>query len=175
MNQRTLTYVLVGSIALNAFLLGITSMHVFGRRSGFEERRRGGDANNETFGDPRGPRFLRQLVRAAGGPRDPRVRELWSGRRQHLGPLRQELLASSERVLDVMEREPFDREELAKALDAALSARHRADQLANEGALQLAEKLTANERADFCRAARSARRPARDKRRPDRPPGEQDR
>jgi hypothetical protein len=89
--------------------------------------------------------------------------------------LRQELLASSERVLDVMEREPFDREELAKALDAALSARHRADQLANEGALQLAEKLTANERADFCRAARSARRPARDKRRPDRPPGEQDR
>lgn len=167
MNQRTLTYVLVGSIALNAFLLGITSVHFWGGRSSSIDCR-GPDSSRETLDEPRGPRFLRQLVRAAGGPRDPRVRELWSGRRQHLGPVRQELMTSRDQVWEAMAREPFDRDGLANALDAALRARHRADQLANEGALQLAEKLSASERADFARAARAAQRPNGGKGRPER-------
>lgn len=157
MNQRTLTYWLVGSIALNAFLLGITSMHFLSRRSPFDERGRG-DGNGATFEGERGPQFLRQLVRAAGGPRDPRVKELWSGHREHLGPARRDIMASRERVLQALESNPFDRPALARALDDALQARHRADKLANEGALQLAEKLTAEERAEFCREARAPRR-----------------
>lgn len=160
MKQRTLTYVLVGSLALNVFLLGVTSVHVFSRRHHAEDCRREANASPETLESTRGPRFLRQMVRAAGGPRDPRVRELWSGHRQHLAPVREQVVSANERVLQALEREPFDRQALAQALTDALNARHRADELANEGALQLAEKLTPEERANFGRAARSPRRNA---------------
>ena len=165
MNQRTLTYVLVGSIALNAFLLGVTSMHLLSPRSPFEGRGRG-EANGATFEAERGPQLLRQLVRAAGGPRDPRVKELWAGHREHLRPVRRDIMASRERVLQALERNPFDRPALAEALDDALQARQRADKLANEGALQLAEKLTSEERAEFCREARAPRRGPGEKMRP---------
>lgn len=166
MNQRTLIYTLLGSVALNFFLLGVTSMHWLSRPKMAE--RLAPFAHDENVQEYRGPQFLRALVRAAGGPQDERVKELWSGRRQHLGSIRKEIFTSREHVLDALEREPFDRQAVAKALNTALEARQRAEQLANEGVVDLAEKLTPAERADFCRKARSERRKPGGKARPDR-------
>lgn len=90
--------------------------------------------------------MFRELIRAAGGPGDPRVRALWSGRRQHLGDVRKAVASSREQVLAALEQEPFDREALARALEAAEVARQRADHLGNEGVLDLAASLTPEER-----------------------------
>lgn len=152
MNQRTLKYVLIGSITLNAFLLGVISMHYFSRRGFMHERgRRFGEeaANLQVTGDQRGPRLLRGLVRAAGGPKDPRVQALWSGRRQHLTPVREEMRTARELVLATLEREPFDGQALSQALNDALAAQRRADEIANQGAVELAEKMTPAERASL--------------------------
>lgn len=147
MNQRTLLYTLVGSVILNAFLLGVISVHLFSRRSSFGGRGHGRpEVAIDGASEHRSPRLFRQLVRAAGGPGDPRVRELWSGRRQHLGEVRAALSSAREEIREVLEQEPFDREALARALNAAQQARQRADQMATEGALDLAEKLTPQER-----------------------------
>jgi uncharacterized membrane protein len=146
-NQRTLLYTLLGSIVLNAFLLGIISVHAFSRRSSFGGRGHvGPDSAADAVGERRGQRLFRELVRAAGGPSDPRVRALWSGQRQHLGELHQALSSSREQVLTALEQEPFDREALARALRAAEEARLHADHVATEGVLNLAATLSPAER-----------------------------
>lgn len=163
MKQRTLNLILVGSITLNAFLLGVIGMHVFSRRGVMHERKGwGGDsANAESIAEQRGPRLLRGLVRAAGGPQDPRVKALWAGRRQQLGPVREHIDGARQRVEQRLVQEPFDREALRQALAEALAARHRADELANEGVLQLAEQLTPEERAGLRRPRLSSPPPGR--------------
>jgi hypothetical protein len=166
-NQRTLNYVLIGSITLNAFLLGIFSMHLFSKRGAVHERGKHWSDRAEVTGsitDERGPRLLRGLVRAAGGPKDPRVQALFSGHRHHLAPVRKDIEASRERVSEALRREPFDRQALATALNDALAARHKADQLANQGALELAEQLTAAERASLRAAPGSSDGPERRRR-----------
>jgi uncharacterized membrane protein len=150
MNQRTLNYVLIGSITLNAFLLGVMAMHGMSNRGLMHERRRhlGTEmVGAELAGEQRGPRLLRGLVRAAGGPKDPRVQSLWSGHRQQLAPLREQSHLSRERVMDALAQERFDRELLSQALNEALAARNRVDKMANDGVLELAEKMTPAERA----------------------------
>jgi uncharacterized membrane protein len=157
MNQRTLSYVLVGSITLNAFLLGVIAMHSASRRGFMHERGerfRNDLSASESIGDQRGPRLLRGLVRAAGGPKDPRVQALWSGHHQQLKPVREEIHASRERVLGALTQEPFDRQVLSQALNDAVAARQRADQLATLGAVELADKLTPAERATLRREPR---------------------
>lgn len=147
MNQRTLLYTLIGSIVLNAFLLGVISVHAFSRRSSFGGHGRvGPEVTVDAVTEHRGQRLFRELIRAAGGPSDPRVRALWSGRRQHLGEVRKAVASSREQVLTALEQEPFDRETLARALDAAEKARQRADHVATEGVLDLAATLTLEER-----------------------------
>lgn len=149
MNQRTSSYVLIASITLNAFLLGVISMHYFSKRGFMHERGKRSTFDQpagEAMADQRGPRLLRGLVRAAGGPKDARVQALWSGHRQQLLPLREEINQSRERVLDALTREPFDRAALSEALNQALDAQQRAEQMANQGALDLAEKMTKTER-----------------------------
>jgi len=146
-NQRVLLYTLVGSVILNAFLLGVISVHLFSRRQSFESQGHGRpSAQLDAKSEHRNQRLFRELVRAAGGPSDPRVRALWSGQRKHLGEVRTAVASARENVLEALEREPFDREALAQALDAAEQARQRADHVATEGVLDLAEKLTAEER-----------------------------
>lgn len=160
MNQRTLNYLLVGSITLNAFLLGVFSMHYFSKRGMMHERsRRSVDdiGISASIGEERGPRLLRGLVRAAGGPNDPRVQALWSGHRQQLAPLREEINASRDRVRSALGSEPFDDQALRRALDAALAARHRADQMAISGAVELAAKMTPEERAKLRQLSRTKR------------------
>lgn len=153
MNQRTLRYTLIGSIVLNAFLLGVISVHAVSRRSSFGWRGRGVEATAGAAGDARGQRLFRELVRAAGGPSDPRVRALWSGQRQHLGEVRGALFSSREKVLAALEQEPFNREALARALEEAEQARQHADHVATEGALDLAAKLTLEERRGLRKTA----------------------
>ncbi len=146
-NQKKLLYLLIGSLVLNAFLLGVISVHVVSRRAGFGGRGPNRpDVAMDAMGERGGQRLFRQLVRAAGGPGDPRVRQLWSGRRGHLGEVRKALSASREQVLVALEREPFDKQELERALVAAEQARQRADHVATEGVLDLAAQLTPEER-----------------------------
>lgn len=165
MNQRTLLFTLVGSIALNTFLLGVLSVHAFSKRSPFGgssrpadcDGRGGGIVEGASLDNPRGPGLLRDLVRAAGGRHDPRVKELLAGHRQQLGAMHQEVAASRERVLEVLEHEPFDRAALAQSLAHALETRQRVDKLANEGVVELASKLEPPERAQVSEHARKRR------------------
>lgn len=156
MNSPRLVYVLVGSVVLNAFLLGVMSVHFFSRRGSLGGRDRvHAEMPVDAPGEQRGPRLFRDLVRAAGGPRDPRVQALWSGQRGHLGEARKAVFESRELVLQALEREPFDAAALDQALKAADQARERADRVAKEGALELAGKLTPDERRSLRRAATS--------------------
>lgn len=156
MNSPRLVYVLVGSVVLNAFLLGVMSVHFFSRRGNLGGRERAhAEMPMDAPGEQRGPRLFRELVRAAGGPRDPRVQALWSGQRQHLGAARKAVVESRELVLQALEREPFDAAALDQALQAADQARDQVDRVAKEGALELAGKLTPAERLSLRRAATS--------------------
>lgn len=162
MKQRTLNLILVGSITLNAFLFGVVGMHLVSKRGVMHERKGCPDVvAAESIGEQRGPRLLRGLVRAAGGAKDPRVQALWAGRRQQLSPLREQMTGAQQRVEQALVREPFEREALRQALADALAARHRADELANEGVLQLADQLTPAERATLRRSRPSSAAPGR--------------
>lgn len=148
MKQRTLVSLFLGSLALNIFFLGATSVHIFSRR-GFEtgpqvHQKGGGKESPESVFV--GPRLLRELVRAAGGPKDPRVQALWQEHRDQLGPTRHALKESQREIQSALNQEPFDRTTFERALQSALEARHRADSLANEGAVDLAAQLTHAER-----------------------------
>lgn len=157
-NQRVLLYTLVGSVVLNAFLLGVISVHLFSRQSAGSQGRGRPAAQIDAMNDHRNQRLFRELVRAAGGPGDPRVRALWSGQRKHLGDVRKAVASARENVLEALEREPFDREALARALNAAEQARQQADHVATEGVLDLAEKLTPEERRTLRNASSSVQR-----------------
>lgn len=165
LNKRW-TIVLFSSVALNVFLLGVFSVHL---SPWARHHRQDQDfAGPPAFGGPmgasemhgpgpmRGPgglrgagghEIVRDLIRVMGGPTDPRVRDLWHSHRGDHAQMRDRMLSARKAVHAAIAAEPFDKQQLETALAQLQTITNDAQRQAQAGAIELAQKLTPEERA----------------------------
>jgi uncharacterized membrane protein len=91
--------------------------------------------------------MLRRMVRALGGPDDPRVRQLWQERRPELQRFRQEREQARQAVRAALVREPFEPQALTHALSVLNETNCAAQRRASTAVVELAEKLSPEQRA----------------------------
>jgi uncharacterized membrane protein len=150
---------------LNAFFLGLLVMHHFRHDTGRLWRR--GQAMQEFHGPRRGidggrsgpaeAPLLRELVRAAGGPHDPRIREVLRHGREAMQTHRQRVRTAQESVRTAAARLPYDELALRQALTRLGAEGASAQAEAQQVMLRLAAQLSAEERRRLTGPASSAR------------------
>lgn len=175
--SKKLALVLAGSLALNLFLLGAASMHFahhhrtqaphqrhLERPHHPAEWQRGAARPPEASrpraaprseGPPHAP-LLRKLVRAMGGPKDPRARARLVESRTTMQVLREEIRRAQAEVETALSTEPFDRVKLTEALQHLSTQTERAQKNAQRILVELATELTPEERATLRTGAAAA-------------------
>jgi uncharacterized membrane protein len=169
LGQKRWTVLLYVSLTLNVFLLGVVSVHAFGRgraprgihttgkdpgahdigsEHGPMRGRHGGRGAGAMHG-PGGAELMRDVVRVMGGPRDPRVHAVWQARREDQAQLRARMRTARSAAQAALASDPFDQQRF----EAALSELHRVtsegQSRAQASVVELAEKLTPSERAQL--------------------------
>jgi uncharacterized membrane protein len=98
-------------------------------------------------GGPGGPELLREVLRVMGGPRDPRVHELWQTRRAEQHRFHEQIQEARLAAQNAMASEPFDRAKLEAALAELQRIMSEGQRRAQSTAVDLVERLTPEERA----------------------------
>lgn len=153
---KGVTIALFASLMLNAFLLGVMATHLARGHHGragrppphFEGGPRGG---GERFGR-RGPaeaQLLRDVMRASGGPRDPRVREALSQGRRKMAAHRERMEQAENAVRQALSAQPYDESRLTLALGDLRRAAETGQTEAQETLVRLAAQLSQGERAEL--------------------------
>lgn len=151
MKTKTLSWLLFGSLTLNALLGGF---HVA------RSARRHLDAPQVTPAGPSGgPKLLGSLIAASGGPKSPRFQELRKERPLELGKLRREMMEAQGRVNAELRSSDFSEARFSDAVRALEELEIRGLRGANEFAVHLATRLTSEERLEAAERKRPARGP----------------
>jgi|GEM_PF-2126897 len=156
---------LVVSLMLNAFFAGSIATHYLrGHRGAAHHRPHGGDDGPGPRGEhgmrqgPPEARLLRDVVRALGGPRDPRALAALAEGRQKLANHRRRMEEAQTGVRRALAAEPYDEAELAAALAQLRQAAEAGQKDAQETLAGLGRQLTAKERS-VLRASPAEARP----------------
>lgn len=139
MTPKTFSWILLVSLTGNALLGGwiiARSTHKHPRDPSHAGPTQGGG----------GPQLLRRLVGAAGGPRDPRFGELKGAGRPEFRKIRGAMAAAQARVDSELRTEPFSAERFEEAVRELQALEIQGIAGANELAVQLAPKMTPDER-----------------------------
>jgi len=157
---KRLGIVLFASLLLNAFLLGGLVVH-FARghrgppdqRSPFattrDHHRRGPPPGRWAGRGPAETQLLRDVVRALGGPRDPRVQAALSDGRPRMSDHRERLARAQAGVRTALAGEPFEAAQLEQALAQLRRATDANQKQAQDTLIALAAQLRADERASL--------------------------
>lgn len=149
MTTKTLSWLLFGSLTLNALLGGL----VIARSA----RRHLDPPPAPQAGPASGPKLLTNMIAAAGGPRSPRYQEV---RKQHpleLGKLRREMMEAQGRVNAELRSQDFSEARFKEALGQLEELEIRGLKSANAFAVHLASRLTPEERAQAAERKRPQR------------------
>lgn len=139
---RWVHLLLISSIGLNVFLLGMMASRHLDRR-GFRERGGGPPAQLEQAG----PLFaVRNVVRVMGGRQDARVKAIWDRNRVEMRKRGDRVKLAQVNVLRALAREPFSPQAATDAMARARAETQGVAQLAETSLLDLARALTPEER-----------------------------
>ncbi|HSC88391.1 MAG TPA: periplasmic heavy metal sensor [Polyangiaceae bacterium] len=171
LSNKVWSVVLVASLGLNLFCLGLFAAHALRRRAhphaphehemmaapphgpvgGPHPHAGPRDAGRE--GEEGGGILLRRLVRAAGGPSDARVRRAWEGSRAALGGARSELASARREVERTLLEEPFQPAHVEEALEKLRRSSAALQAESHRTLTTLAAELTPEERKRLAPAA----------------------
>lgn len=141
MKTKTYSLLLLVSLTLNALLGGFIIARALRRHARDE-----GPTSPMHFSS--GPHLLRRLVGAAGGPREPRFREIEGAGPREFRAFRFKMQNAQAQVGEALRAEPFSHERFESAVRALEVVEIEGIRGANELAVELAPKLTPSERAE---------------------------
>lgn len=140
MKPKTFSLILLASLTLNALLGGWIIARALHKRSH-------DPSHKVLMQSGSGPHLLRRLVGAAGGPRSPRFGELKGPHPPEFRQLRGKMASARARVDDELKADPFSEKRFEAAVRELEALEVRGIAGANELAVQLATKMTKEERA----------------------------
>ena len=151
MTTKTLSWLLFGSLTLNALLGG----WIIARSA----RRHLAPPPALQAGPDSGPKLLTSLIAAAGGPKSPRFQEARKKHPLELGKLRREMIEAQGHVNAELRSREFSEGRFKDAVGRLEELEIRGLKSANEFAVHLASRLTPEERAQAAERKRPERGP----------------
>lgn len=149
MTTKTLSWLLFGSLTLNALLGG----WIIARSA----RRHLDPPPAVQAGPDSGPKLLSSLVAASGGPKSPRFQEVRKEHPLELGKLRREMIEAQGHVNAELRSQEFSEGRFKEAVGRLEELEIRGLKSANEFAVHLASRLSPEERAQAAERKRPLR------------------